>query len=193
MSINYTKQAKDYLDIYWKTNKEYIEDRLIFLLKEFESTPDYAGPADIWYYFEEARHTFMMGDFVSSIILSACTIELWMAHLLKIPYYQPRGSVWESDEGTYTKLLDSCLSRNIIAKDEYKHLRKLNELRTFYVHGKDISESLGNKRESRKKSKFWGSPMLIDYYGVKPIERDARYPIRILFQFYKNHHYSQEL
>jgi len=193
MKVKYLDLAENYLDAYWRVNKKDIKRRLVFLLGEFEGMPDYAGPADIWYYFEEARHTFMMGDFIGSIILSVCAIELWMAYLLRIPYYQSRGTIEEFDEFTFGKLVKSCVSKKIISDREEKALVKLNNLRTFYVHGKDVFEDSGNKRESKEKSKFWGSKILQSHFRVKSIEQDAQYAIRTLFYFYRNHHYSKQL
>lgn len=193
MINNYKKQVENYLKVYWNSNKNNIIERLNFLLKEFENMPDYVGPTDIWYYFEEARHTFMMGDFIASIIVSASTIELWMSWLLKIPFYTPRGKSIEFDEFTFGRLLKTCISKKIINKQEESNLKKLNNLRTFYVHGKDVLEKPGYKRESKSKSKFWGSEILQNYYNVDSIEKDAKDAIKILFEFYRNHHYINEL
>jgi len=193
MNTDYKHIATKYLDDYWVANKDNITPRLVFLLQKYENMPDYAGPSDIYYYFEEARHTFMMGDFVASIIMCACTIELWMSHLLKIPYYQPRGTANEFDEKTFEKLLDCCVAKGFISTDENKKLKKLMNMRTFYVHGKDVSKEKGCKRESKEKSKFWSSPELQRHYGVKSIGQDAQEAIEILFSFYKEHHYSKQL
>lgn len=193
MNYDYKKQAQEYLNIYWDSNKDSIIDRLTFLIKEFDGLPDYLGPADIWYYFEEARHTFMMGDFIASIILSACTIELWMSNLLEIPFYSPRGSVIEIHEYSFKKLVDCCANKRLIDNDEKRSLYILNKLRTFYVHGKDIDNKFVYKRESKKRVKFWNSKLLANYWRIKSVENDAKKSIKILFKFYRNHNYLKEL
>jgi hypothetical protein len=63
-------------------------DRLRFLL-ELHEDEDRLIPSDVWYCFEEARHTFMMGDFVASMIMCAVTVERHLAKLLEFPYYAP--------------------------------------------------------------------------------------------------------
>ena len=61
--MQYTeKQIDEYLLAYIRSNSDAIKERLRFLL-ELHEDEDRLIPPDVWYCFEEARHTFMMGDF----------------------------------------------------------------------------------------------------------------------------------
>ncbi len=68
------KEIETYLNDYFQSNREAIKERLAFLLK-FHEDEDRLIPPDVWYCFEEARHTFMMGDYVASMILCAVTVD----------------------------------------------------------------------------------------------------------------------
>lgn len=82
------KQIDEYLQEYFSSNSEAIKDRLRFLL-ELHEDEDRLIPPDVWHCFEEARHTFMMGDYVASMIMCAVTVERHLAKLLELPYYTP--------------------------------------------------------------------------------------------------------
>ena len=89
--MQYTQSQIDQcLADYMQSNGDAIKERLCFLLDNYNpENDDYLSSPDIHYCFEEARHAFMMGDFVASIIMCAVTIERHLARLLGLPYYNP--------------------------------------------------------------------------------------------------------
>ena len=81
--MQYTeKQIEQYLLDYLKVNKEGIKNRLRFLLENWKIEDQVISP-DVYYCLEEAKHSFMMGDFVASIIMCAVTIERHLSRLLR--------------------------------------------------------------------------------------------------------------
>ena len=79
-------QINEYIQAYFRSNNDAIKDRLRYLL-ELHEDEERLIPLDVWYCFEEARHTFMMGDYVASMIMCAVTVERHLAKLLELPYH----------------------------------------------------------------------------------------------------------
>lgn len=60
--MKYTKsQIDEYFSDYIKANEQAIKSRLEFLLEHYTEQDQVISP-DVCYCFEEARHTYMMGD-----------------------------------------------------------------------------------------------------------------------------------
>ena len=87
--MKYTKsQIDEYFSDYMKANEQAIKSRLEFLIKHYKEQDQVISP-DVYYCFEEAKHTYMMGDFVACIIMCAVVIERRLAKLLEYPVYDP--------------------------------------------------------------------------------------------------------
>ena len=89
--MQYTQaQIDQYWTDYVKSNEDDVKNRLRFLLDNYNpENDDYLSAPDVHFCFEEARHAFLMGDFVASIIMCAVTIERQLAKLLGLPYHNP--------------------------------------------------------------------------------------------------------
>jgi hypothetical protein len=131
--MKYTEeQIEQYFSDYIASNKDAIKSRLRFLLDIWEQQADQLITPDVWYCFEEARHAFMMGDFVASIIMSSVTMERYLASLLGLPYFKPVDEK-TSLEGVGEKVIKSAKEKDIIDDDLKKKLLKLNKMRSDLV------------------------------------------------------------
>jgi len=186
--MQYTEtQIDEYITDYMLSNKEAIKSRLRFLLDNYDDEDqDYLSWPDVFYCFEEARHAFMMGDFVASIIMCAVTIERQLAKLLGLPYINPVDKK-VSLKGVGERVIKSAKEKGIIDDDLRVKLLELNKLRSDFVHGID---SLVHKRPQNQdpiKNTF----MWIEPGYTKEIEEDAKKAILILFETRKKLHYSR--
>lgn len=186
-------QIDQYRTDHVQSNEESIKERLRFLLDNYKpENEDYLSSPDVHYCFEEARHAFMMGDFVASIIMCAVTIERQLAHLLGLPYYNP---VDEDAAKTKTgwNILNSAKDNNIINQDLFEKLETLFTLRNEFVHG--ISkENLADRKGARPQAKdsiknafMWTEPNVLQ----NEIEENAKKAIKILFEAREKLHYSK--
>jgi len=171
---------------YFQSNKEAIKERLAFLLELYEEE-DQLIPPDVLYCFEEARHTFMMDDFVACIILCAVTIERHLAKLLEMPYYSPtdeRSALTATGE----KLIKTAKAKRIIDGDLEKNLLELNKLRNDFVHGIDSQVHARPQTTDPIKHAFmWTEKTVL----AAEIENSARKAVRTLFEARKKLHYSR--
>ncbi len=132
--MKYTKtQIDEYFSDYIKANEQAIKSRLEFLLEHYTEQDQVISP-DVYYCFKEARHTYMMGDFVACIIMCAVVLERRLAKLLEFPVYDPTDEKSALSETGY-KILKPAFEKNIINQKMFKELEKLFELRNNYVHG----------------------------------------------------------
>jgi hypothetical protein len=188
--MSYNKQQIDeYFRDYMQANEEEIKSRLEFLLDNF-ATQDQLLSADVLYCFEEARHTYMMGDFVACIIMCAVVIERRLANLLEFPYPRPTDQKTALNDTGY-KVLESALKNSIINQNLFDDLEKLFELRNNYVHGvskenpKDKKGTRPQMKDPIKHNFVW-----TENYG-KELEKDAQIAIKILFKAWDSLHYSK--
>ena len=180
-------QIDKYLADYIFSNREAIKSRLKFLLDSYDDEDqDYLSWPDVFYCFEEARHTFMMGDFVASIIMSAVTIERHLAKLLGLTFYNPVDEEM-SLEGVGEKIIKSAKTKGIIDNDLKIKLLELNKLRSDFVHGINSSVHKRPQNQDLIKNVFmWTEPSY-----VQEIEENAKKAILILFEARKKLHYSR--
>lgn len=147
VNMKYTnKQIDEYFRKYIKENEKEIKSRLEYLIKNYTEQDQVISP-DVYYCFEEAKHTYIMGDFVACIIMCAVVIERRLAKLLEFPYYDPTDEKTAINETGY-KILQSALENNIINQDLFDELVKLFELRNNYVHG--VSKDNQNDRKGTR-------------------------------------------
>lgn len=185
--MKYTeKQLNEYLQEYIHSNYEAIKERLKFLLEQYEDE-DRLIPTAVWYCFEEARHTFMMGDYVASIIMCAVTVERHLAKLLELPYHAPTDE--ESAQTAIGKrLINIAPKKKIIDKELQEKLLQLNKMRSDFVHGLDSSV---HKRPQSKdpitNTFMWTEPTVM----INEIETKAKRALEILFETEKKLHYSR--
>ena len=184
--MQYTEeQIEQYINDYMLVNKEGIKSRLRFLLDNWKEKDQLLAP-DVWYCLEEARHAFMMGDFIASIILSAVTIERHLARLLGLPFHSPVDEK-TSFEGIGVKIIKSAKKNGIIDDDLNKKLLELNKMRNDFVHG---INSETHKRPQKKypieNTFMWTEPTY-----SKEIEKNAKKSITILFEAMDKLHYTQ--
>ena len=186
--MKYTeKQIEQYFSDYIDSNKDAIKSRLRFLLDIWKQQDDQLIATDVWYCFEEARHAFMMGDFVASIIMSSVTMERYLASLLGLPYFKPVDEK-TSLEGVGKRVIKSARKKNIIDDDLKKKLLKLNKMRTDFVHGIDSNvHQRPQKKNSIVNTFMWTEPTI----HYKEIERKAKESIKILFEAMKKLHYTK--
>lgn len=184
------------IDQYWKdyiqSNEKELKERLRFLLDNYNpENKDYLSSPDVYYCFEEARHAFMMGDFVASIIMCAITIERQLAKLLDLPYRNP---VDEETAKTKTgwKILEAAKNKQIIDQDLFEKLVTLFDLRNEFVHGiskENTTDKKGTRpqfKDSIKNAFVWTDPSY-----AKEIEENAKKAIKILFEAHDKLHYSK--
>lgn len=184
------------IDQYWKdyiqSNEKELKERLRFLLDNYNpENKDYLSSPDVYYCFEEARHAFMMGDFVASIIMCAVTIERQLAKLLDLPYRNP---VDEETAKTKTgwKILEVAKNKQIIDQDLFEKLVTLFDLRNEFVHGiskENTTDKKGTRpqfKDSIKNAFVWTDPSY-----AKEIEENAKKAIKILFEAHDKLHYSK--
>ncbi|HQG57889.1 MAG TPA: hypothetical protein PLX79_02835 [Candidatus Dojkabacteria bacterium] len=184
------------IDQYWKdyiqSNEKELKERLRFLLDNYNpENKDYLSSPDVYYCFEEARHAFMMGDFVASIIMCAVTIERQLAKLLDLPYRNP---VDEETAKTKTgwKILEAAKNKQIIDQDLFEKLVTLFDLRNEFVHGiskENTTDKKGTRpqfKDSIKNAFVWTDPSY-----AKEIEENAKKAIKILFEAHDKLHYSK--
>ena len=141
------------IDQYWKdyiqSNEKELKERLRFLLDNYNpENKDYLSSPEVYYCFEEARHAFMMGDFLASIIMCAVTIERQLAKLLDLPYRNP---VDEETAKTKTgwKILEAAKNKQIIDQDLFEKLVTLFDLRNEFVHGISKENTTDKKERDR--------------------------------------------
>lgn len=181
------EDIETYLQDYFQSNKEAIKERLAFLLEHYDEE-DQIIPPDVWFCFEEARHTFMMGDFVACIIMCAVTIERHLAKLLEMPYYAPtdeRSALTATGE----KLIKTARVKRIIDGDLETKLLELNKLRNDFVHGIESQHAHARPQTNDpiKRAFMWTEESVF----TTEIENNARKAIRTLFEASKKLHYSR--
>lgn len=187
--MRYTQaQIDQYWADYVQNNEEAIKDRLRFLLDNYNTkNEDYLSPPDVNYCFEEARHAFMMGDFVASIIMCAVTIERQLAKLLGLPYHNPVDEKI-SLAGVGEKIIKTAKEKGVIDEELKNKLLELNTLRNDFVHGLDSSvHKRPQKQDSVKNSFMWAEPNVLQ----NEIENNAKKAIKILFEAHDKLHYSK--
>jgi len=192
--MQYTQaQIDQYWTDYVQSNEESIKERLRFLLDNYKpENEDYLSSPDVHYCFEEARHAFMVGDFVASIIMCAVTIERQLALLLGLPYHNP---VDEDTAKTKTgwNILKSAKDNNIINQDLFEKLETLFTLRNEFVHGiskENPADRKGTRpqaKDSIKNTFMWTEPNVLQ----NEIEENAKKAIKILFEAQEKLHYSK--
>ena len=189
--MKYTKsQIDEYFSDYMKVNEQAIKSRLEFLLEQYTEQDQVVSP-DVWYCFEEARHTFLMGDFVACIIMCAVVIERRLAKLLELPYYEPTDKN-SALNGTGYKILKPAFDKKIINQELFEELEKLFELRNNYVHGIS-NENLKDKKGTRPQMKdpIKHAFVWTDQNYGKELEDDAQFAIKTLFRVWEELHYSK--
>lgn len=189
--MKYTKsQIDEYFSDYMKANEQAIKSRLEFLIKHYKEQDQVISP-DVYYCFEEAKHTYMMGDFVACIIMCAVVIERRLAKLLEYPVYDPIDKNSAVSETGY-KILKPAFENNIINNELFEELQKLFELRNNYVHGvskenpKDKKGTRPQMKDPIKHAFVWTD----QDYG-KELEDDAQFAIKTLFRVWEELHYSK--
>jgi len=187
--MQYTQaQIDQYWTDYVQSNEEWIKERLCFLLDNYNpENEDYLSPPDVYYCFEEARHAFMVGDFVASIVMSAVTIERQLSRLLGLPYHNPVDEKI-SLEGVGEKIIKTAKEKGIIDEELKDKLLELNTLRNDFVHGIDSSvHKRPQKQDSIKNAFMWTEPNVLQ----NEIEENAKKAIKILFEAREKLHYSK--
>jgi len=187
--MQYTQaQIDQYWTDYVQSNEESIKERLCFLLDNYNpENEDYLSPPDVYYCFEEARHAFMVGDFVASIVMSAVTIERQLSRLLGLPYHNPVDEKI-SLEGVGEKIIKTAKEKGIIDEELKDKLLELNTLRNDFVHGIDSSvHKRPQKQDSIKNAFMWTEPNVLQ----NEIEENAKKAIKILFEAREKLHYSK--
>ena len=180
-------QIDEYIADYLQANIEIIKTRLLFLLENYHpENRDYLCPPDINYCFEEARHTFMMGDFVASIIMCAVTIERQLSNLLGLPYYDPVDEKI-SLEGVGEKIIKSAKTKGIINEDLEGKILELFTMRNDFVHGIDSSKH----KRPQKQEPIENALMWTESFNSDEIENCAKKAIKILFEVHNKLHYSK--
>ncbi|MBC8147862.1 MAG: hypothetical protein H8E98_07765 [Bacteroidetes bacterium] len=189
--MKYTKtQIDEYFNDYIKENEQAIKSRLEFLLEYYTEQDQVISP-DVWYCFEEARHTYMMGDFVACIIMCTVVIERHLVKLLEFPYYKATDKNSALSETGY-KILKPAFENNIINQKLFEELEKLFELRNNYVHGvskenpKDKKGTRPQMKDPIKHAFVW-----TDHDYGKELENDAQFAIKTLFRAWEELHYSK--
>ena len=185
--MKYTEeQIENLINDQFIQNKNEIKRRLRFLLDNYTEQDQVISP-DVWYCFEEARHSFMIGNYISSIIMSAVTIERYIAKLLEMPYVAPVAQE-EAHTCNGIKLINKAFDVGIL-NDEIKiKLEFLNQLRDDYVHGID---STIHKRPQFKDPKCYIPIFLEQDNNCDLIENNAKKAILILFQTMDSLHYTK--
>ena len=189
--MKYTKsQIDEYFSDYMKANEQAIKSRLEFLIKHYKEQDQVISP-DVYYCFEEAKHTYMMGDFVACIIMCAVVIERRLAKLLEYPVYDPIDKNSAVSETGY-KILKPAFKNNIINQELFRELEKLFELRNNYVHGVS-KENPKNKKGTRPQMKdpIKHAFVWTDQDYGKELEDDAQFAIKTLFRVWEELHYSK--
>ena len=187
--MQYTQaQIDEYWADYVQSNEEVVKERLRFLLDNYNpENEDYLSPPDVNYCFEEARHAFMVGDFVASIIMCAVTTERHLARLLGLPYHNPVDEQI-SLEGVGEKIIKTAKEKEIIDEDLEDKLLELNTLRNDFVHGIDSSvHKRPQKQDSIENAFMWTEPNI----SQNEIEENAKKAIKILFEAREKLHYSK--
>lgn len=184
--MQYTeKQIEQYLLDYLKVNKEGIKNRLRFLLENWKIEDQVISP-DVYYCLEEAKHSFMMGDFVASIIMCAVTIERHLSRLLSLPFHAPADEK-ASLEFVGKKIIESAKEKSVIDNDLKKKLLELNKMRNDFVHGIDSeAHKRPQKKDPIENTFMWTEPTY-----AKEIEKNAKKAITILFEAMNKLHYSR--
>lgn len=143
-------------------------ERLMFLLKQWKEGMDFFVSATAFVYFEEARHTFLNGDFTACIAMSAMALE----EFLRSIYRQAgKDDIAKGRRFGFGSLIEEARKDKLINEQEYSDLKKLNTLRVRYIHPKDWEVSVD----------LW--PQLEDQ--LIGVEKDAQKALRILFRFVK--------
>lgn len=95
-------------------------------------------------YLRESRDSYILGQFVASIIMASCAVEICLADVLGNDKFGERLKgfktkkgklVYDPDSDTYFKLICGAKEANIIDDDLYGKLEKLRLFRTNYIHG----------------------------------------------------------
>ena len=185
MQYNY-EDIETYLQDYFQSNKEAIKERLVFLLELYDDE-DQLIPPDVWFCFEEARHTFLMGDFVSCIIMCAVTIERYLAKLLEMPYYAPTDEK-SAITATGEKLIKTARAKGIIDDELETKLLELNKQRNDFVHGIDSQVHARPQINDPVKNAFMWTENSV--FTAK-IGNNAQKAVKTLFEARKKLHYSR--
>ncbi len=186
-------KEKNFIDYVKKHNAVNLKDcikRLEFLVENFNDSIDFIGPVDVWFCFEEARHSFMVGNFVATIVMCSITIERWLSFLLSIPFYDYSGKEKQqkiSDKETLGKLNKYVHKIGLINDSLFGSIERLNELRTNFVHG--IDHKTHSRPQQGKMSKFTIMEPSNLGLNVTSLQQDAEEAILILFGFYREHLY----
>lgn len=179
------KEIDDYLQDYFSRNKEGIKVRIRFLLDNYVKQ-DYLFTPDSWFCFEETRHSFMMGDFVASIIMSAVTIERYLVFLLKTPFYL--NDLDQASGDTLKKLTSQAFEKGFFDDQLKEKILQLVKNRDDFVHGVDSS----THTRPQIKDPILNSLMWTNSEFMKDeIEEKAKYGILTLFEFIDKLHYSK--
>jgi len=185
--MKYTEeQIENYLREYIRSNKESIKKRLKFLLENYINE-DQLISTDIWFFFEEARHSFMMGDYVASMIMCSATIERYLAKLLEEPYYAPTDEK-SAIKSTGKRLIETARKKKIIDNDLKNKLLELNKMRNDFVHGiESYVHTRPQIKDPIRNVFMWTNK---DVFREE-VENNAKKAIMILFEAMKKLHHSR--
>lgn len=152
--------------------------RLMFLLNEWEKGVDFFVSATASVYFEEARHTFLNGDFTSCIVMSAMALEEFLRSIYR---EAGKNDVARSKIIGFGRLIEQARKDNLINENEYSDLKRLNNLRVRYVHPKDwdVAADLWPQYDDKLTGDEEGAQKVLRLF----VEEDAQKALRYLFRF----------
>lgn len=180
------RDIETYLNDYFQSNREAIKERLAFL-QELHEDEDRLIPPDVWYCFEEARHTFMMGDYVTSTIMCAVTVERHLAKLLELPCHLPTDEE-SALAATGKRLIDTAKDKGIIDESLQEKILDLNRMRSDFVHGLDSSAHTRPQAKDPMTNAFMWTKRAV---MTAEIEEKAKRALEILFEAERKLHYSR--
>jgi HEPN domain-containing protein len=162
------EQLLEWLRIEDEASKPLRLARLRFLVEEFGEPRDllfHGGPTS-WYAYEEARLSFLNGQFIGCVLLSQVAVE----HILS-------GLFWMAQREDVCKkgfknLIDEALKERFISIEEYQSLDLLRMKRNPYTHFKGPEDNASQLRRMLNEDK--------DYDSIT--EEDAKNAIKTVFR-----------
>jgi len=158
-----------------EATRQYRVERLKLLVEEFDSDADcmaFHGGVLSKRYFEEARWSWVNGQFIACTLICQCFVEVSLRSLLAARG-QSVGCTdqWLERAGMHD-LTEKAQEVGLLMDDDVKALKRLRKNRTQYVHA----------RPAFSKGHFMRRVLSTNQVPEEACEQDAREAVKLIFQ-----------
>ncbi len=155
----------------------YRVERLRYLIEQFGDEKHLLMGGMSWYYFEEARLSYLNGIYVGCIMLTQASIEELLRHFFRL-----KGDDRIADKAGFGQLVDESKRENFISDLEASEMHALRKCRNPYVHPKSPTHPSSMHR------RVVDAGFLKDDYDLMRL--DAENAMEVLFRLLQRHPFA---